>query len=475
VSGQLLIRSGCHGTPEEAGNALAAARESWEAASAALASGPAGSPFSLAEPREGPDGSIEWHTQLDGYARELSGIGGQDRRDAEAALRAKASELASLGTSLSLSPDPSSKPAARLMSRLAAALAARSAGVTGPETIWVVGAVPVLAGWGVPRPAAPPAPPEPPDEATSRPSAFPVERFPAPAPGPPAGPAAREGEGPGALRVSLAALGAFLFAVLIFWLLSPGFRDTAAAVPEEDPAAGAGSERERGLRAELDGLKDRYLRTLSACRPEEPEPVDTSPPELPGPEAPEAVPPSAGDAPLPLEAAEPPPPPPEEEPEPEPEPAVDADQPPKPKPPVASAKAPAEPRNKAGGQLVIPKDAKDLGFLKGCWRSDAGMYDTINRMPIIYVYCFTESGGASVRVEEKNRGGAIRNVCTASGRATLSGGRVVIRDTGAKCPPGVAPYTPATVTCEQSSGRAASCYVQSDGGRRLTTRFTYQG
>jgi hypothetical protein len=93
----------------------------------------------------------------------------------------------------------------------------------------------------------------------------------------------------------------------------------------------------------------------------------------------------------------------------------------------------------------------------------------------MYVYCFSKGGGASVRVEELNPSGSVRNTCTATGKATLSRGRVVIRDNGAKCPPGVPSYEKATVTCAPSSSGAASCEVQSGGGQRFRTRFTYQG
>jgi hypothetical protein len=161
----------------------------------------------------------------------------------------------------------------------------------------------------------------------------------------------------------------------------------------------------------------------------------------------------------------PPPPPPEEKPK----------EDPKAKPKEKPKEKPKGGQQR-GGQLRIPDNPSDLSFLQGCWKSDAGIVDRINRMPLMYYYCFNGStGAASVRVEEQDNRGRVRNVCTTTGKARLSGKGVTIRDNGAKCPGSVPNYVPGTVNCAPSSGGSARCTVQSDGGPRIQTRFTYQG
>jgi hypothetical protein len=240
-------------------------------------------------------------------------------------------------------------------------------------------------------------------------------------------------------------------AVLLFWLLGPWFRAAGGGVPAEPPedfAYGEGTGKENALRSELAGLKARYKETLMACGPEQPPPApaplpaEEPPPALPEPEGREAAPPpSASVAPQALEAAPPPP-----------------------------------PKPKDGDELAIPEDATDLAFLEGCWKSDAGIYNTVTGVPIYVYYCFSSGGGkASVRVDELNsRGGKIRS-CNGSANATLSGGKVRIRAGRIRCGGTGRVYVPSTINCSPSSGGAARCTLQSDGGRRLDTKITRQG
>jgi hypothetical protein len=128
------------------------------------------------------------------------------------------------------------------------------------------------------------------------------------------------------------------------------------------------------------------------------------------------------------------------------------------------------------GELVIPDKPGDLGFLEGCWKSDAGMVDKLNQMPVIMWYCFRGgSGQATVRVEELDESGRIRNVCSASGNARLAGRGVVITDSGARCPAGQLGYNPFRIECSPGSGEAASCTVRDGSGAGIKTRFTFQG
>jgi hypothetical protein len=257
-----------------------------------------------------------------------------------------------------------------------------------------------------------------------------------------------------------------VLAVLLFLLLSPGFRRAASAIPAQDPAAGLDNAAEDSLQAELSRLKGRYRDTLLACRPVEPEPPpEDEPLTLPDPERVEEPPPSAGDAPLAREAAAPPPPPPEPEPEPEP-----VQEPDKPKPKPKPAPKPSKPKPKPGGRLEIPEGATDVSFLEGCWKSDAGLTNNWGQ-PVLCYYCFSGSGKASMRVEEVGRGSGRK--CTASATAKLTGGGLTIRDTGARCGAGPS-YVPSTIRCTPSKGGAANCRVQSDGRPSMSTRITRQ-
>ncbi|MDR1037841.1 MAG: hypothetical protein LBT40_15160 [Deltaproteobacteria bacterium] len=468
ASGATTGPSGERAPASAAREALASALTSWALATGVLCRelSPVAASV-LAEPREGRNGTIEWHSPLSGPARELALLPGPERAAAVAAARQKAAELTGLGTRLSSSGDPSSRAAAGIISRVAATLAARASGVPGPETVWSVGGATVLAGWSARLPsAAPPSGPAPvapvplsaalpalpqafpgalvplPGTALSPPLAL-SAATPPPVPGAPAAGHAGEDGGQQGLRAALAAVVAFLLAVLLFFLLSPGFRGAATAIPA-DPLAGVDAGREEGLRLELADLQGRYRDRLRGCAPaEEARPDDESPPALPEPERLEE-PPEAGEAPAALEAEAPPPPPP-----PEPE------------------------KPKAGSELEIPEDAKDLAFLEGCWKSDAGLINSLTRQPLFCIYCFQPDGKATVRVEELDRSGRLTQTCRATATARLQGGKLRIRDTGARCPNGRR-YKPDTVLCSPSKDGAANCTLQSDGGKLARTRITRQ-
>jgi hypothetical protein len=268
----------------------------------------------------------------------------------------------------------------------------------------------------------------------------------------------------------LAALGAFLLVLLLFSALSPGFRKAvgslSAGVPPPRPDYGV----EAGLREELASLKDLYLDSLAVCRPEEPRPpLAEERFQLPDPEAwGLEPPPSSGDGlSAALEAVPPPPPPP---PPPETKPK------PKPEAPPRPGRDDGQPKPKPGSRLTIPDKPTDMAFLQGCWRSDAGIYSSGTKQPLYVYYCFKgSSGDMTVRVEELDPSGRVRTVCTTTGKARLAGRGIVIRDNGAKCPAGHNDYVPDTVECSPASGGAARCTLQSDGGRKLQTRITYQG
>ncbi|MDR1081771.1 MAG: hypothetical protein LBQ79_12635 [Deltaproteobacteria bacterium] len=296
----------------------------------------------------------------------------------------------------------------------------------------------------------------------------------------PAGPTAQVAPPAGSvLRASLTALGAFILTVLLFWVMAPGFREAAGAVGVHvqagpDPAFAA------SLGAERDSLRSRYWGNLAACRPEqEADPVNDAPPDLPSPEGRASSAPEADEAPVALEAAPPPPPPPSP---PEPEPRPDAGTKPKPKATrsqggtkTQAAEKPAPRRTQRPGEaLVIPKGAADMGFLQGCWKSDAGLSDGRYHQPVLTYFCFSDAGGrATHRTDMLGPSGrSVRASCTSPGTASLSGGRLVIRVARAPCRGERGAFAPGTVTCVQSSAGAAQCTFQSQGASPAKARIT---
>jgi outer membrane biosynthesis protein TonB len=275
------------------------------------------------------------------------------------------------------------------------------------------------------------------------------------------------------------AAGAFILFIGLFFLLAPGFRKAASAIPASDPTLGVDPSLEANLRGELRDLKGRYQDSLHACRPEEP-PEAPEPLDLPDPDRlPETPAPSAGDAPEALEAEPPPPPPPEPEPKPDPKPAPKPDPKPAakpvPKPDPKPAPAPKpKPRYSQGEELRLPDNPSDLSFLEGCWKTDAGLRNSSTGQPIFDIYCFDGKGHATERTDEYDNKGRKKQTCTATATATVTGGRLRMRDTGSRCPDGTR-YNRVTVQCEPRSGGAAQCNYLNDSGKKARVRITYMG
>jgi hypothetical protein len=271
--------------------------------------------------------------------------------------------------------------------------------------------------------------------------------------------------------------GAFLLTILLCWLFAPGFRTATGTLVAPPRTAGPDPDLLASLGAERDSLRSKYWGNLAACVPEK-DTLEEAPPELPLPEGRDLAAPETDEAPVPLEAAAPPPPP---EPEPEPE---KPDPEPKPKArakPRADAKPAADkpksrPTQKPGEQLIIPPGAKDLGFLQGCWKSDAGLADTVYGQPVLTYLCFPDGGGrATHRTDMLGPGGRARATCPSSGKASLSGGKLVIRVQMARCKGWNGAFSPATITCTARSAGAAQCVFHSDGGSPARARITRQG
>ncbi|MDR3153647.1 MAG: hypothetical protein LBW85_05085 [Deltaproteobacteria bacterium] len=405
---------------------------------------------------------IEWHTPLEGGPVSYQELEGPERDAAEDELCQRAGELAGLGARLTGSESEQRRLAGRLISRLAVTAAAAAAGASGVQKVFAVGGRPVLAVWGMlpavteaawaaplsteltekesavvrrilagerlreifPReaPLPPPLPPPPPPYPPPYRQDFPSEAMAAPLPPPQA--FARQpapAPGSGILKGILAALGAFLLLLLLVFLLAPGFRKAALAVPQAFVAAPS-DDRESSLRAELRALKERYAGLLAACSPESAARAETPVPGIP--------------ASLPGDSPE--------------GPAKEA-------------------------ELQLPESGEWVGFLEGCWKSDAGLKAAASGQPIVYVYCFGSAGEAKVSVEVEGEPGSPGFSCAATGKAEFREGELLIQDGGAKCPAEAPDFSETRVLCSPGKGNKAQCLLQSKRGDPVETRFTYLG
>jgi hypothetical protein len=127
-------------------------------------------------------------------------------------------------------------------------------------------------------------------------------------------------------------------------------------------------------------------------------------------------------------------------------------------------------------ELVIPTEGSDLSFLEGCWRSDNDLVNTSDQ-PIIYVYCFNQTGGADIYIDEFDDAGVLLGVCTGSAVATFSQGILRIQDDGPSCSYINVQYIPADIECRKGADGRPQCLaeLQSSEFESFTTTFTYIG
>ncbi|MDR2350274.1 MAG: hypothetical protein LBF41_06580 [Deltaproteobacteria bacterium] len=417
----------------------------------------------LAEPVERPrEGSVAWHTSLEGKVQKLEELNPEESREVHDLMCRWAASFASCSAKLMVSPSGQRKLAGKLISKLATAIAGVLAGVGGASEVYAVGGKPVLCAWGMAPvsgskgaglskvitveqrekiqsilagvkpefkgfvPPPPPSPPEPvrTGESTTVPDPVSGEGFrtiPVPVS------RAAEEDGRGLPWFPLSAFLAFLATLLLFFLLVPGMRELPLAAGAEDRERELLLEqrKEGELKRERDILRNGYFAALALC------PTGTAAP-------PAASPPRASRPPVGPAAS---------------------------RPPVG----PAE-------ELVIPETGEDLSFLEGCWISDANLVSKLNSLPVIYKYCFNESGEAKVTVDQYDSDGAYKDTCLATGVAVKEGASVTIADSGPSCPGDSLSYTPTTVTCETpAKGAPAVCWLQSRGGEKFDSIFTYAG
>ncbi len=118
--------------------------------------------------------------------------------------------------------------------------------------------------------------------------------------------------------------------------------------------------------------------------------------------------------------------------------------------------------------MEIPDTAAkemDLGFLKGCWRSRSGLYNSRTNRPVEAEYCFDANGSGQRFVYEENG-----VVCKGPVKARFSGSRLDITASRAPCTEN-SYYETQTVVCT-GSGSSTTCVGTERGGSTWSTRFS---
>jgi hypothetical protein len=132
--------------------------------------------------------------------------------------------------------------------------------------------------------------------------------------------------------------------------------------------------------------------------------------------------------------------------------------------------------HKPGGGLVIPKNAKKLEFLEGCWIADAGLVETKNRNPINYKYCFDKLGNANIYIYLFDKNQKLVDICVGKGKATLWENGVRIEDSGPYCPEVKISFVKVILNCGvEEQEQESSCKVDVSNGNKFKADFSYLG
>jgi hypothetical protein len=395
---------------------------------------------------------ISWYTSVPGPITPFEDLGPRERKYCQEVLAERAKELEGLSRAFLSSASSNRRLAGQLLSRLLTQ--------SGCLSVFMVGERPVVSGWGL-------ISVRPQDQDSARPlSHFMTERSgpppaspaPPPAPLPPVpAPPPAAGCAFSLWRSLLGFLLGLALLFLVFWLFVPAFGQILPWLwrPGPDLSALADSGDQESLRAELAALRDDYRERLLGCRPSEsPDIPPAGSPSLPDP-PPLGAGLSPGDYFGPLWAGwmegygrgggglg----------------------------PGGLPADTPADiPMDQAGEGLDIPEDladTNDFSFMEGCWASDAGLYNTQTKLPIIYNYCFDAQGRAQVRVEERDAQGKQTGSCGTTARAAFEDGKLTItEDSGSVCSDGSV-YGRQVLTCQPGEGGKADCSLRSRGQKK---------
>jgi hypothetical protein len=410
----------------------------------------------FSQPSDLPGGSIEWSTPLEGPVRPAESLCPADWNALAERLCALAKNFSELAKILDVSGDLQKRTAAAVLEKTALSMAKWLSGAPAPLKIFLVGHTPAAACWGMsfrggtPLAETPPTP----EQAASASLILQNGRLPAallksggpgaPPPGPAGPPPKWHAAFWGALRTAVSAFATLALIFTGFFLLFPGLREGLA----QGPATLFGAGEARALQARLYSLKGELSAAMAACpAPAKPEgPAAPAPLERPAlPQAPEAA-----------EAA--------------------AD---------AGADVIAVPKAAflAGDELTIPEgaDPDDVSFLEGCWKSDAGIQDSVTELPIFAVYCLDAKGRGTCVFELYDKEGRQTGSCSGGAAAKRSGNTITITNDGPLCAETGRRFTVDVLTCVVGEGGSPSCRVSNPHTRQnpskpyYDTKFTYVG
>ncbi|MDR2198790.1 MAG: hypothetical protein LBR53_04940 [Deltaproteobacteria bacterium] len=401
----------------------------------------------LAHPEMKPEsGLIEWSASLSGTALPLSSLAYEDGTRLRSALGGLARRLDLISRPLINSGDKRENVAGTIIGQIALSLSAFLAGSPSPLGVYQADDLVVLSNWGVSF-KNPPAAPDPEREMDAelilKTGVLPARCLP-PSPLPEAavsweGPGAEEDGGWNLLRTLAAAVSTllllFLFSLLIFPDLKNFFFEKTKVYNFSE---------EKSLALKAFQLRRDYLSGLPAC-PELASESDLPTPEtLPKEQPRESL--EAANASGGLLSVE--------------------------KPPPVLAE---------GDALMIPEegDPDDLAFLKGCWKSDAGLFNSRTTLPVINIYCMDEAGTGSILIEQYDKKGNHLEDCVGKAKARREGKSVVIENDGPVCAKSNSRFSVDILTCETGKNQRASCRVQNEGSLRnkkkpyFDATFTY--
>ncbi|MDR1395354.1 MAG: hypothetical protein LBK52_04195 [Deltaproteobacteria bacterium] len=375
----------------------------------------------LAEPVKNLEqGRISWYTSLPGRIRSLKELSPMEQAEALAYGQEMKGKLAVLAEEFLRSSSRTRKLAGGLLTQILKS--------QDPGRIFLAGDRPVLTGWGLKalaeagpvqavQPAAKKIPS--PEAAPLRPEAIAVQgRY-------------------SFFKILLGAVLGFCIIVLLVFLFFPKLKQLTSHLISPPQLDTAGFDRSRQLedrlRRELAELRGLYFQKLAAC-------------PVPGP------------APGPAQSGRPPQ-------------AWLPDIKPADLPP--SQPEPSRSRN-----LTIPEGAgknNDLSFLEGCWTSfNESIRNTVTGRPVLFKYCFDNSGQAQVSIDETDAQGKYSGTCVTTAKASFKGSGLIMTQTqGPKCQDNRT-YMRHNLTCTPDSSRTeggVSCLVEQPGRPSYTTLF----
>ncbi|MDR2405746.1 MAG: hypothetical protein LBE27_05185 [Deltaproteobacteria bacterium] len=389
--------------------------------------------------------NIDWQTDLIGPVRHISTLSYPEKVEVYRHLAVQAKNFSDLGKMLSPSPERQKQVAAQVFTRLSQAMGAYLVGAPSTLDIFLVGDHVSMVNWGlkslIPEDAA-----LTPEELRAREQvnellhtgAVPLESLQRLQIIPAALADRDDSKDEGAwklLRVFLTAILTFVILSLLLLLLFPGLYKLMFSAKSVDVKLDF--RKERNLQDRLFSLKEELIEKTLNCETLEPQ----ARLDLPKKE-------------LEAQGAE----------------VEDSER-------VISVPK-GEPEE--GDSFDIPEgDPNDLSFLKGCWKSDAGLFNTRTGLPLFAIYCLDDQGAGTSTFELYDKKGKHLDTCVGKATAKRNGDSVTIVNDGPKCQKNGSRFSVDTLSCSSGENNRTSCKVENTHSRQnprkpyYDSKFTY--